>query len=68
MAMVLIRCPVIDLPVSTGLFMDEPTFESADLHDEDRRLSCPLCQQVHVWQKEEAYLVEDEVAPLPAHE
>jgi hypothetical protein len=68
MAMVLIRCPVIDLPVSTGFFMDESTFESADLHDEDRRLSCPLCQEVHVWQKEEAYLVEDEEAPLSSSE
>jgi hypothetical protein len=48
--------------------MDESTFESADLHDEDRRLSCPLCQEVHVWQKEEAYLVEDEEAPLSSSE
>jgi hypothetical protein len=60
MAMVLIKCPVTNLPVSTGLFMEEDYFESATLGEEDRRLSCPLCQEVHVWQKEEAYLVEEE--------
>lgn len=59
MAMVLIRCPVTDLPVSTGLFMDESTFRSATLEEEETRLSCPLCGETHVWRKEEAYLVEE---------
>ncbi len=59
MAMVLIRCPQTNLPVSTGLFMDEPTFESATFQDDENRLKCPLCREIHVWQKEEAYLVEE---------
>jgi hypothetical protein len=60
MAMVLIRCPVTNLPVSTGLFMDRPTFESATIQDDEKRLKCPLCGEIHVWQKEEAYLVEED--------
>ena len=59
MAMVLIRCPVTNLPVTTGLFMDKVRFESATLQDKDRRLKCPECREIHVWQKEEAYLVEE---------
>lgn len=60
MAMVLIKCPMTNLPVSTGLFMGENDFESATFEEGDRRLSCPLCQKVHVWQKDQAYLVEEE--------
>jgi hypothetical protein len=59
MAMVLIMCPVSNLPVQTGLFMDESTFESATIPDEENRLKCPLCGEIHEWQKEEAYLVEE---------
>lgn len=58
--MVLIRCPETNLPVSTGLFVDAATFESAAFDEEHRRLKCPLCQGLHVWQKDVAYLVEDE--------
>jgi hypothetical protein len=59
MAMVLIRCSETNLPVTTGLFMDRSSFESATFRDEDTRLRCPLCRQIHVWRKEEAYLVEE---------
>ena len=59
MAMVLIRCPVTNLPVSTGLFMDGSAFESATIQDDEKRLKCSLCGEIHVWQKEEAYLVEE---------
>ncbi len=59
MAMVLIRCPVTNLPVTTGLFMDRTSFESATLQEDDRRLKCPECREIHVWRKEEAYLVEE---------
>lgn len=59
MAMVLIRCPKTNLPVTTGLFMDSSSFESATLGDEDTRLKCPICREIHVWRKEEAYLVEE---------
>jgi hypothetical protein len=59
MAMILIRCPKTKLSVSTGLFMDEATFEAFPLQDDENRLKCPLCREIHVWQKEEAYLVEE---------
>ena len=59
MAMVLIRCSKTDLPVTTGLFMDRASFESATFGDEDTRLRCPLCRQIHAWRKEDAYLVEE---------
>ncbi len=59
MAMVLIRCPNTNLPVTTGLFMDRASFESATFGDEDTRLRCPSCRQIHAWRKEEAYLVEE---------
>ncbi len=59
MAMVLIRCSETNLPVTTGLFMDRASFESATLRDEDTRLRCPLCRQIHMWRKEDAYLVEE---------
>ena len=59
MAMVLIRCSETNLPVTTGLFMDGPSFESATFREEDTRLRCPMCRQIHVWRKEDAYLVEE---------
>jgi nitrate reductase cytochrome c-type subunit len=68
MAMVLIRCPNTNLPVTTGIFMDRLAFESADFPVEERRLNCTLCQEVHVWQKDEAYLVEDEEMSLAGGE
>ncbi len=52
MAMVLIRCSKTNLPVTTGLFMDRASFESATFRDEDTRLRCPQCRQIHVWRKE----------------
>jgi hypothetical protein len=52
------RCPNTDLPVSTGLFMDEPTL-SFTPQDDENRLRCPLYREIHMWQKEEAYLVEE---------
>lgn len=60
MAMVVIRCPATNLPVSTGLFMDRIAFESADFSEEERRLKCLLCGDLHLWTREEAYLVGDE--------
>ena len=59
MAMVLIRCSETNLPITTGLFMDGPSFESATFREEDTRLRCPMCRQIHVWRKEDAYLVEE---------
>ncbi len=60
MAMVLIRCPKTHLPVLTGLFMVSASFESATFQDEDTRLRCPVCREIHMWRKEDAYLVEED--------
>jgi hypothetical protein len=66
MAIVMIRCSNTNLPMTTGLFMDQPEFESTDIPEQDRRLNCPLCYGIHVWQKDEAYLVEEEEPLLGA--
>lgn len=66
MAIVMIRCPKTNLSVTTGLFMDQPDFESTDVSEQDRRLNCSLCNEIHVWRKSEAYLVEEEEPILGA--
>lgn len=66
MAIVMIRCPNTNLSVATGLFMDQPDFKSTDIPEQDRRLNCPICQQIHMWRKDEVYLVEEEEPILGA--
>lgn len=67
MAIILIRCPKTNLPVATGFFMDHATFKAAEFADSDRRLRCPDCDEVHVWRKDEAYLIDEEL-PVPTEE
>ena len=55
MARIFVTCPETNMPVYTGLAMDRPSFESSTLEDE--RVTCPHCGKVHVWQKEDAFLV-----------
>lgn len=55
MARIFVTCPETEMPVYTGIAMDESSFESSDL--QDKRVMCPHCGKVHVWQKEDAYLV-----------
>jgi hypothetical protein len=59
MARIFVTCPETNMPVYTGLAMDKSSFESSTLRD--KRVTCPHCGKVHVWQKEEAYLVGGEV-------
>ncbi len=59
MARIFVTCPETDMPVYTGLAMDKSSFESSTFRD--KRVTCPHCGKVHVWQKEEAYLVGGEI-------
>ena len=56
MPRVLIRCPATKRPVPTGLEMDTAAF-AAELGD--RFVSCPHCQQTHLWTKAMAWLEAD---------
>jgi hypothetical protein len=55
MPRIFVTCPETEMPVYTGVAMDESLFKSSDLRD--KRVMCPHCGKVHVWKKEDAYLV-----------
>lgn len=59
MARIFVTCPETEMPVYTGIAMDERSFESSAF--QDKNVKCPHCGNVHVWQKEDAYLVGGEV-------
>ena len=54
MARVMIACPDTGRPIYTGVSYDEVTFESSQLAD--KSVFCPECEQVHTWNKQDAYL------------
>ena len=54
MTRVMIKCPATGEPVSTGMSMDKASLESSTLSMNS--VSCPHCQQMHTWNKEDAYL------------
>jgi len=66
MAIVMIRCSKTNLSVATGLFMSDPDFDAAQISEQDRRLNCPICQEIHVWRKDDAYLIDEEEPILGA--
>ena len=53
MPRVLINCPTTDRPVSTVLRMREPAFEALA---GDHAFRCSACNQIHTWQKRDAWL------------
>jgi len=57
MAKVMIKCPTTGKLVPTGVEMDQASFETAQLADNGIR--CPACGESHVWNKEDAQLVND---------
>jgi hypothetical protein len=62
---ILIRCPVTDKDVSTGIALPADVFLKAEI--ETRPVACPHCGQQHAWKKEEAYLrVPPEREPRPS--
>lgn len=54
MAMVMIKCPVKNIPVPTGMGMDKQTFDSMQMSG--NTFKCPACGQMHTWSKGQAFL------------
>jgi predicted RNA-binding Zn-ribbon protein involved in translation (DUF1610 family) len=63
MARVMIACPDTKRPIYTGVSSDEVTFETSQLAGQS--ISCPQCGQVHIWNKQDAYLESEEDAHQP---
>ncbi len=59
MARIFVTCPETKMALYTGMDMDKAEFESADFRDQ--QIKCPHCGQVHVWHKEDTYLVGGDV-------
>jgi hypothetical protein len=57
MGVVMIKCPITGLNVSTGIELEPKTF--IELPAISTRMSCGSCGGDHVWSKREAWLVEE---------
>ncbi len=55
MPVVLFNCPKTKLPVPTGVSMDEQGWNALRAGN-NKEFNCPLCKQVHVWNKDTGYL------------
>ena len=64
MATVVITCPVLDRPVSTGVLAEGNALAGTELYVP---MSCTLCGQLHFWCMKEARLIEDEAPSSPQH-
>ncbi len=51
---VLIRCPITQKQIPTGIALDMEAFSRAVL--EDRSVFCPYCHLEHPWSKKDAFL------------
>ena len=65
MARVLIQCPTTGQPVFTCQRLKPAEFEALAL---EMGFRCPMCEKVHKWRKEDAWLEEPSAAPSPAAE
>ncbi len=63
MARVMITCPETGKPIYTGMSFDGITFEASQLIE--KSVLCPECAQVHIWNKQDAYLESEEEAHQP---
>ena len=54
---IMIRCPYLKVPVSTGLKTEAIKFESLD--DLSIPLRCPACLKTHNWKSKEAWVKEE---------
>ena len=63
MARVMITCPDTGRPIYTGMSFDEIIFENSQLPD--KSVLCPACGQVHIWNKQDAYLESEDDAHQP---
>ena len=57
MPRVLITCPTTNRPVPTGISLSLASFQARPLADNQFR--CPACEQIHTWDKADAYLEEE---------
>jgi hypothetical protein len=53
MARIMIRCPLFNKPVPTGLTTDMIKLDSLDFV---LTLECPACRKHHKWQREDAWI------------
>jgi hypothetical protein len=51
---IMIRCPILGIPVPTGLTTEKIKFES--LTGITIPLTCPACSKVHQWQPKQAWV------------
>ena len=63
MARAMIACPNTGKPVYTGMSFDTLSFATSRLSN--RSVACPECGQVHIWNKQNAYLESEEDAHQP---
>ena len=67
MAVLLIKCPHTDRPISTGIEIhDAETL--TNLPDVCSRINCPECGLEHVWRAREAWLEDRVEIPPPKDE
>jgi hypothetical protein len=59
-ARIMIRCPVFDRAVSTGLTTDAIQLDSIDI---PLTLRCPACLRFHKWKQSDAWIEVDHNGP-----
>jgi hypothetical protein len=57
MSVIVTKCPVSEIVVSTGIEIERTTFDA--LPNIGSPLNCPVCGGVHVWSKNDAWLSDD---------
>lgn len=56
MPAVMIRCPISGKPIDTGIALNRESFDDPNTVMENNVTSCPYCQQMHTWGKQDAFL------------
>jgi endogenous inhibitor of DNA gyrase (YacG/DUF329 family) len=59
MATLMIRCPIVGRPVSTGIAMDKHAFDRLPDQLNRGQLVCPACRQKHTWDKKDVLPFKD---------
>ena len=57
MGTVVVRCPTTGEEVSTGISMDQATFDT--MYNSGQSFECPACGKTHTWEKKTARVSED---------
>lgn len=56
MATIMIKCPKTGRDIPTGFSMDAENFATAVMSG--NAIQCPVCHQMHTWDKKDAWLEE----------